>query len=147
MPTKPQKRKRYTQMAIDVDMVDEEIKIFIDDREEPISVCYFMFDGPMIRVTDIETSDGFKRSGYGHLMMNILKMISIQHKMPIYLWALDEAIPFYESIGFKHLDDPEVQKNVFFANITDERHLHKNIDHDDFIYIPKSLKGRATIYI
>lgn len=134
-------------MAIDIDMVDEEINVFLDDDSEPVATTFFMFDGPFIRVTDVETRKDHQNNGFGKIMMNILKMIARQHKLPIYLWSLTESIPFYEKMGFLHLDDPEVQKRVIFANISDERHLHRCIDHDDFVYIPKSLKGRATIYI
>jgi len=142
---KRKKRKKYAGIAIDLNMIEEEIIVFVDG--EKVAKTSFMFDGPMIRVTDVSTDDVHQMNGYGRMMFDVLKTVARHHKMPIILWALDGAIPFYEKIGMLHLDDPKVQKKVIFANIEDEKHLKREIDGDDFIYLPKGLRGRPLIYL
>jgi hypothetical protein len=143
--TKIRKRKKYGMIAIDLNMVEEEITVFVDG--EKVAKTYFMFDGPMIRVTDVSTEDGYKLNGYGRMMFDVLKAVARHHKMPIILWSLDDAIPFYEKIGMLHLNDPKVQERVIFANIKDDEHRNREIDNDDFIWLPKGLRGRPLIYL
>ena len=138
------KRKKYAGIAIDLNMVDEEITIFVDGKR--VAKTYFVFDGPMIRVTDVITEDDYQMNGYGRMMFDVLKAVARHHKMPIYLWALDDAIPFYEKIGMLHLNDPEVQKKVIFANVKDEK-IKEEVDEDDFVWLPKGLRGRPLIYL
>lgn len=141
---KQQKRKKYGNIAIDLNMVEGEIIIFVDGIK--VAKTLFMFDGPMIRVTDVTIDDNYQINGYGRMTFDILKIIARQHKMPIYLWALDNAIPFYEKIGMLHLNNPEVQKHIIFANIKDVD-IEKQVDEDDFVWLPKGLRGRPLIYL
>ena len=141
---KPQKRKKYGEIAIDLNMKEEELIIFVDGVK--VAKTSFMFDGPMLRITDVGTEDPYQLQGYGRMMFSILKTVARHHKMPIYLWALDGAIPFYEKLGFLHLNNPDVQKKIIFANIKD-KDIPNEVDEDDFVWLPKSLKGRPLIYL
>jgi len=139
------KRKKYAGIVINLNMIKEEITVFVDGKQ--IARTYFMFDGPMIRVADVSTDDSYQLNGYGRMMFDVLKTVARHHKMPIILWSLDSSIQFYEKIGMLHLNDPEVQKKVIFANVKDEKHLKREIDNDDFIWLPKGLRGRPLIYL
>ena len=144
MRQQPMKRKKYGGIAIDLNMVDEEIIIFVDGVK--VAKATFMFDGPMLRITDVRTDDIYQLQGYGRLMFSMLKTVARQHKMPIYVWALDDAIPFYEKIGLLHLNNPDVQKKIIFANIKD-KDIPNEVDEDDFVWLPKGLRGRPLIYL
>ena len=141
---RPQKRKKYGSIAVDLDMSKEEVTIFVDGIQA--AKTSFMFDGPMLRVTDVGTENGYEMNGYGRMMFDVLKNVARQHKMPIYLWSLDAAIPFYEKLGLLHLNNKEVQKRVIFANLKDTD-IDKEVDEDDFVWVPKGLNGRPLIYL
>lgn len=141
---KPQKRKKYGNIAVDLNMAEEDVTIFVDGIK--VAKTTFVFDGPILRVTDVGTEDGYEMNGYGRMMFDVLKNVARQHKMPIYVWSLDDAIPFYEKLGFLHLNNPEVQKKIIFGNLTNED-INKKIDDDDLIWIPQSIKGRPLLYL
>jgi tmRNA-binding protein len=74
----------------------------------------------------------------------VLKLLSEQYKLPIVLWSLDPAVPFYEQIGLLHLNNPEVQKKVMFGNV-EIKELKEKINNNDFVYMPQSLYRRKPI--
>jgi N-acetylglutamate synthase-like GNAT family acetyltransferase len=139
-------RRFKKSMVIDTDLEKGVVKIFVDGRDTEVASADFVFDETQIRVTNVATSDAYKKSGYGRLLFDALKCLSQQHKKPLILWALDDAIPFYEKIGMLHLDNPSVQNRLIFGNVTAET-LADKVDEDDFVYIPQGLKGRPTIYL
>ena len=133
-------------MVIDTDLEKGVVKIFVDGRDTEVASADFVFDETQIRVTNVATSDAYKKSGYGRLLFDALKCLSQQYKKPLILWALDDAIPFYEKIGMLHLDNPSVQNRLIFGNVT-AKTLSDKVDEDDFVWIPKGLKTRPTIFL
>lgn len=132
-------------VSVIVDMKEETVRVMVDGFEA--SKAEFTFDGSQIMVTDVSTENKYQKCGYGRLLFDALKLISEQKKMPLILWSLDTAIPFYEKIGLLHLDNPEVQKRVKFGNIKKDKIIER-VDDDDFIWIPQSLyRRKITIYL
>lgn len=136
-------RRARKEISIIVDMKAENVKIMVDGKEA--AKAEFTLDGTQIMVTNVGTEEVYQKSGYGRLLFDALKVISNQKKMPLILWALDDAIPFYEKIGLLHLSDPEVQKQVIFGNLKTQEDIATKIDGDDFIWIPQSLYRRKPI--
>ena len=122
------------------------VSVLVDDYEA--SRMEFIFDlGHQIMVTSVKTEPLYERNGYAKLMFTVLKALAEYYKMPIVLWSLNDAIKFYEKIGFLHLNDPEVQKLINIGNIEDEV-VQEKLDEDDFVWLPQSLLGRKpTIYL
>jgi GNAT superfamily N-acetyltransferase len=133
-------------LVIQTDLKEGNVKIFVDGRDDEVASADFCFDNTQIRVTDVSTSDAYKKTGYGRLLFDVLKCLAQQHKKPLILWALPDAIPFYEKIGMLHLDNPAVQNMLVFGNVTAET-LKDKVDEDDFVWIPKGLKTRPTIFL
>lgn len=137
-------RRVRKNVSLSVDLKDEVVKVIVDGIE--VAKAEFTVDGNQIMVTDVSTEEKYQKCGYGRLLFDGLKLISEQTKKPLILWSLDSAIPFYESIGLLHLDNPNVQKMVIFGNVK-KSELTEKVDDDDFIWIPKSLKRKPTIYL
>lgn len=122
------------------------IKVLADDKI--ITSCDFCIDGTQIRVTDLSTEGEYQRKGYGRACLDVLKILATQLKMPIILYSLTDAIPFYESVGFEHLDNKKVQSKIKFGNIKNEKDMKdKGPTDGDMIWIPKSLNKKPIIYI
>jgi hypothetical protein len=126
-----------------VDLKGGEVKVIVDGVEA--AQAKFAFDGSQIMVTDVSTEITYRKCGYGRLLFDGLKCISNQKKIPLILWSLDDAIPFYESIGMLHLNDPEIQKRVIFGNLKTTEDIAAKVDEDDFVWIPQSLSKRKPI--
>lgn len=135
-------RKLKNNATVNIDMENEVIKIVINEID--VTTIEFTIEETQIKVATIGTEFPYQKCGYGRLAFNALKLISKQYKLPIVVWSLLPAVPFYEKIGFLHLDNPQVQKQVIFGNI-EESKLFSKIDDCDFIYIPQSLYSRKPI--
>jgi GNAT superfamily N-acetyltransferase len=114
--------------------------------EEEVATADFCFDDTQIRVSSVDTIEKYQRKGYGRLLFAALFLLSAHKKKPLLLWALDDAIPFYEKIGMLHLDNPDVQKRIKFGNVK-RKDLPDKVDNDDFVWIPQHLKSKPTIYL
>lgn len=136
-------RRVKKEISVIVDMKEENVRVMVDGFEA--AKAEFTLDDTQIMVTNVDTENAYQKSGYGRLLFDALKCISQQKKMPLILWSLDDAIPFYEKIGLLHLDNPEVQKRVIFGNIKTQKGISKKVDNDDFVYIPQSLNKRKPI--
>lgn len=136
-------RRVRKSISVIVDMKEEEVKVMVDGVEA--AKAQFTLDCTQIMVTDVGTENAYQKCGYGRLLFDALKVISNQKKMPLILWSLDDAIPFYEKIGLLHLNDLEVQKRVIFGNLKTTEDIASKIDEDDFIWIPQSLNKRKPI--
>jgi len=139
-------RRFKKSLVIQTDMKEGNVKIFVDGKKIEVASADFCFDDTQIRITNVATSDAYKKTGYGRLLFDVLKCLAQQHQKPLIFWALEGAIPFYEKIGMLHLDNPAVQLMLIFGNVTAETLLSK-VDNDDFVWIPKGLKVRPTIYL
>lgn len=135
-------RKVNHNMSVTVDMKAETVKVIVDGKEA--TTIEFIREDTQIMVASVDTEPPFQHYGYGRLAFGALKLISEQRKLPIVVWSLYTAIPFYERIGLLHLNDPEVQKRVIFGNI-ETAELHTKIDSYDFVYIPQSLNRRKPV--
>jgi len=123
------------------------IKVLADG--EVITSCEFCIEDTQIRATDLNTEDEYQRKGYGRTCLDALKILATQLKMPIILYSLVDAIPFYESLGFEHLNDKKVQAKVKFGNIKTKKDMKEKGPTDgDMIWVPKSLnKKKPVIYM
>lgn len=119
-------------------------KIFRNDEE--IATTDFYFDNTQIRISTVNTIPKYQRRGYGRLIFSSLFLLAQQQRMPIYLWALDNAIPFYEKIGMLHLNNPKVQKRVIFGNIAKKTFLKKLMTMILFGYHQTLEKNQKSFY-
>jgi hypothetical protein len=129
-------------MTVIVDMKDEVIEVIVDGKE--VTKIEFINEGNQITIASIGTETPYQKCGYGRLAFEVLKLLSEQYKLPIVLWSLDPAVPFYEQIGLLHLNNPEVQKKVMFGNV-EIKELKEKINNNDFVYMPQSLYRRKPI--
>jgi hypothetical protein len=138
-------RRVKKQIIVTIDMEQEEVKVMVDGQDA--STAQFTIDGSQIMVTSVDTEKVYRKCGYGRLLFDGLKCVANQKKMPLILWSSDYAlgIKFYEKIGFLHLNNPEVQKRIFFGNLETAEDIAAKIDEDDFIWIPQSLNKRKPI--
>jgi hypothetical protein len=137
--------KKITKVDVILDLKEQSVVVYADN--EKATTILFVFDGTQIRVTDVTTEDLFQRKGFGRLAFDALKMVATQRRLPIYLWSLEDAIPFYVSIGFLHLDNPKVQERVEFGNLGSKIQIEHEIDETHLIWIPKRLKDKPLIYV
>ena len=135
-------RKLKNNATVNIDMENEVIKIVINEID--VTTIEFTIEETQIKVATIGTEFPYQKCGYGRLAFNALKLISKQYKLPIVVWSLLPAVPFYEKIGFLHLDSPQVQKRVIFGNV-EESKLHSKVDDCDFVWLPQSLNSRKPI--
>jgi hypothetical protein len=135
------KRVKKT-VSVITDLEAETVIVEVDGVEA--AKALFKFDGTQILVSNVDTEEVYQKCGYGRLLLTALKCIAQQKKMPLVLDSLDDAVPFYEKVGMLHLNDPEVQKRVIFGNVK-KSDFAKEIDNDDFVWIPKGLKHKPTI--
>jgi hypothetical protein len=136
--------KKSVRVSVILDVGNGTCKVFRNGEE--IATADFCFDNTQIRISTVDTIPKYQRRGYGRLMFSSLFLLAEQQKMPLYLWALDNAIPFYEKIGMLHLNNPEVQKRVIFGNIAKED-LPEKVDDDDFVWIPPNIKKKPKIFL
>ena len=136
--------KKSVKVSVILDIGKGTCKVFRNDEE--IATTDFCFDNTQIRISTVDTIPKYQRRGYGRLMFSSLFLLAEQQKMPLYLWALDDAIPFYEKIGMLHLDNPEVQKRVIFGNIA-KKDLSEKVDNDDFVWIPPNIRKKPKIFL
>lgn len=120
------------------------VKVIVDGKE--VASAGFCFDDTQIRVDTVKTKKVYRRCGYGRLLFDALKCIAQQKKMPLLLCSSNMGIPFYESIGLLHLDNPEVQKLIIFGNLRTKEDIERKIDNDDFIWLPK-MKTKPILYL
>jgi N-acetylglutamate synthase-like GNAT family acetyltransferase len=138
-------RKHYhNKLVVTLSIRKESVKVLRDGEE--VASADFCFNKTQIRVTDVATVDKYQNCGYGKLLFCALKNLAQQKKLPLLLWSLESAIPFYEAIGMEHLDDPKVQKKIKFGNVS-KKELKEKVNNDDFVWIPKRLRRRPTIYL
>jgi ribosomal protein S18 acetylase RimI-like enzyme len=137
------------------------IKIFLD-KEEIGTINVYLTDG-QIQPTTLNIKQGYRSQGWGRLLITVLCFYARQCNISMYLLPTNiRAIAFYEhlsDLGIIHLNDPEVQKKVNFGIrrnppfgnvLTDEEYSEnplKKINEQDFVWIPKGLKIKPTIYI
>ena len=139
-------RRIKKNMSVVVDMEAETVVVMVDGVE--VAKAEFTIDNSQIMVTSVNTEEVYRKCGYGRLLFDGgLKCIANQKKLPLILWSSDYAleIKFYERMGFLHLNDPEVQKRIFFGNLETAEDIAAKIDNDDFIWIPQSLNRRKPI--
>jgi hypothetical protein len=136
--------KMSGKVSVVLDIEGGTCKVFKNEKE--VATADFCFDDTQIRVSSVDTVEKYQRKGYGRLLFAALFLLAQRRKMPIYLWAADDAIPFYEKIGMLHLDDSSVQKRIHFGNVSKEK-LPDKVDDDDFVWIPQHLNKKPTIYL
>lgn len=139
-------KRAKKQISVTIDMEAETVVVMVDGIEA--AKALFTIDGSQIMVTNVDTEEKYRKCGYGRLLFDGgLKCIANQKKLPLILRSSDYAmeIKFYEKIGFLHLNDPEVQKRVFFGNLETPEDIAAKIDDDDFIWLPQTLNRRKPI--
>lgn len=138
-------KRARKEISVIVDIKGETVTVTVDGMEA--AKALFTVDGTQIMVTNVDTEEKYRKCGYGRLLIDGLKCVAQQKKMPLILWSSDYAlgIKFYEKCGFFHLNDPEVQKRIFFGNLDTAEDIAAKVDEDDFIWIPQSLNKRKPI--
>lgn len=142
MVVNPMTRRVKKKVSVVTDLEGETVIVEVDGVEAAKTL--FKIEETQILVSNVNTENIYQKSGYGKLMFATLKCIAQQKKLPLLLDSLDDAVPFYEKIGMLHLNDPEVQKRVIFANVK-ASDLAQEIDNDDFVFIPQCLNKRKPV--
>lgn len=136
--------KKSGKVSVVLDIDGGTCKVF--KNEEEVATADFCFDNTQILISDVDTVTKYHRRGYGRLLFAALFLLAQQQKMPLYLWAASNAIPFYEKIGMLHLNDSKVQKRIKFGNIS-KKDLSNKIDENDFVWIPQHLNRKPILYL
>jgi GNAT superfamily N-acetyltransferase len=138
-------KRAKKEISVVVDMSGETVTVTVDGVEA--AKAFFTVDGSQIMVTNVDTEEKYRKSGYGRLLMEGLKCVSNQKKLPLVLWASEMAldIKFYEKCGFLHCNDPEAQKRFFFGNLETAEDIANKVGEKDLVYIPQSLNKRKPI--
>ena len=111
-----------------------------------IGETLFMETRTQITITDANVDEKFQMKGYGRIMLKTIMRYAQERKKPIYLFALDDAVTFYESLGFCRIKKWTGTCEIFIKNLNPEKSKEQQIDDTDMIWIPKN-KKRATLYL
>lgn len=132
-------------LSVLTDMKEGTIEVIVNGNKA--ADASFIFDGTQIRVINVDTRTIYQKCGYGRLLFDSLKCIARQKKLPLLLWSSDMGIPFYEKLGFLHLNNSDVQKLVIIGNIKSQKDLDKKLCEKDFVWIPSTMKRKPIIYL
>jgi GNAT superfamily N-acetyltransferase len=111
-----------------------------------IGETLFMEHRTQITITDANVDEEFQRKGYGRIMLKAIMRYAQEKMKPIYLYSLEDAVPFYEALGFCRIKKWTGTCEIFIKNLNPEKPKEKQIDDTDMIWIPKG-KKKATVYI
>jgi predicted GNAT family acetyltransferase len=111
-----------------------------------IGETLFMEDRTQITITDVNVDEKFQMRGYGRIMLKVVMRYAQEKKKPIYLYSLEDVVPFYEKLGFCRIKKWTGACEIFIKNLNPEKPEEKQIDDADMIWIPKG-KKKATVYI
>lgn len=136
--------RRSGKVSVVLDIDGGTCKVF--KNEEEVATADFCFDDTQIQVSSVDTLAKYHRRSYGRLLFAALFLLAQQRKMPLYLWAASNAIPFYEKINLLHLNDPEVLKKIKLGNVS-KKEIPEKIDESDFIWIPQHLNRKPILYL
>jgi len=115
-------------------------------NRKQIGETLFMEHRTQITVTDVNVDDKFQRKGYGRIMMKAVMRYAQEKKKPIYLFALEDSVPFYEAMGFCRVKSWKGECKIFIKNLNPKKSRNKQIDDTDMIWVPKR-KRNATLYL
>jgi len=110
-------------------------EIHIMQGDEEVGKVGFTISDEKIYVDDFNVNDGFRQTGYGSIMMDVVKGIARFMQKPVHLYSSAESPPFYKKIGFVSIEDPEMRKRIWIKK-------GSNPKENDFLWIPECFDGR-----
>ena len=111
-----------------------------------IGEALFMEHRTQITITDLNVDEKFQMKGYGRIMLKVIMRYAQEKKKPIYLYSLEDIVPFYEALGFCRIKKWTGTCEIFIKNLNPENPKEQQIDDTDMVWVPKN-KKRATLYL
>lgn len=97
----------------------------------------FTISNEKIYVDDFNVDDKFQRTGYGSIMMDVIKGLSRFTKKPIHLYSVGYSLTFYTKMGFVSALDPQMRERLCIKK-------GSSVKENDLIWIPECLENHKT---
>ncbi len=94
----------------------------------------FTISNEKIYVDDFNVEAEFQKTGYGSIMMDVIKGLARFLRKPVHLYSSSDSPPFYRKMGFVSILDPEMRKRICIIK-------GSNPKENDFIWIPECFDG------
>jgi len=124
-----------------------QIKLY---REESyIGGAVFTVHETQINVDDLEVRKRYRMKGFGRLLMNVIMALAEELKKPLFLYATEKSVEFYERIGMLRVLYWKTWGNgvtVEFMNFNPEKTLREQCSDIDFVWIPARVQ-HIRIYL
>ena len=139
-------------VTIKIDMDSEELWL-LEGRKKVGNLTFMLdFGEDKILSTTLAIKEGFRRKGYGTLLMRALMGIADFLQKPIFVISEVDTIDFYKRLGFvclrKFKNGSYKGKEVMIGNLREKRpsNFLKAVEETDLIYIPSKVE-KVEIYI
>jgi hypothetical protein len=129
-------------IEISIDMDIQELQIFYGNIR--VGTLCFTEEPSNIHVWDLDVEVGYRRLGFGRLLMSCMKGISSGLKKPLYLYTYKTTVAFYTKLGFicqRLCKDGEYNGiKVSFNNLDETRTFESQVSDCDLIWFPSGIK-------
>jgi hypothetical protein len=95
----------------------------------------FTISNEKIYVDDFNVDDKFQRTGYGSIMMDVIKGLSRFTKKPIHLYSIGYSLTFYAKMGFVSVLDPQMRERLCIKK-------GSSVKENDLIWIPENIQRK-----
>lgn len=108
-----------------------------------IASIYVIYDKVQIEACDLSTEARYRRKGYGTMLMYALMGVAKAKRKPIILWSINEAVGYYQKLGFIRLRRYQngwyKGKRVIIDNLNPHKTFTEQVKHNQFIWIPPNM--------
>ncbi|KAJ1344354.1 hypothetical protein BSLG_001089 [Batrachochytrium salamandrivorans] len=115
--------EKNIRMELFQDCLDDDFsaELLVDAKSnEVLAVAEFIYSNKYLWLECIAVKNNYRRVGFGKLLMKRMTQIAASRNKTIMLYALDDVVPFYQSLGFE------------FSN----QYTRKSYSHGMFMVLP-----------
>lgn len=106
-----------------------------------IGSASFTVHETQIDVVDLDVSKRYRRRGFGRLMMMAIMALAQEVRKPIFLFATEGSVEFYERLGLRRIWNHEKWNDVKikFMNLHPKKKFCEQCSDIDFVWIPSGV--------
>lgn len=106
-----------------------------------IGSASFTVHETQIDVVDMDISKRYRKRGFGRLIMMAIMALAQEVRKPIFLFATEESVKFYERLGLRRIWNHKKWNDVKveFMNLNPEKKFCEQCSNIDFVWIPSGV--------
>ena len=105
----------------------------------------FCFDGAQIDVSYVRIIERYRRTGYGVLLFDAIKVLAKQRQIVIYLCSTYKALKFYQNLGFELIINAYKAGKIRVGNIREGKSIEDVASDTDIFWVPRQLKDKKPV--